>query len=446
MNNRNKVRHLLLLTLLSTLICVSFQEKELQQLSKPKKTPLPNIIVIIADDMGWDAFGKYPGMNGIKARTPTLDSLSATGITFTNYWVNPECSPSRAAMLTGKYGFRTGIGGVAGNSSPTLNPKETIIQKYINEKKQGTYATAVIGKWHISGNELKAPEGFGVEYFAGFLSGTVPDYYRWTQTSGGKQEPVTTYTTTHFVNQASSWMKVQTKPFFLWLAFNAPHTPFQAPPKELVSTEGLSFYQKSSTSPTMVQYLSSIEAMDKEIGRLISSMTTQQRQNTIFLFMGDNGTPARVAQTPFSSKAAKSSLFQGGINTPLLVSGAQISRKDIIEPALVQATDIFATVAELAGVTKTDLMDGQSMAPLFNNAEAKKRAFVYSELFGSSQFGNNGYALRNLNYKFIHLSSGKEYLYKIGTDPFEKSNLLEKPLDAEGEDNLKILKKIKQQL
>ena len=124
----------------------------------------PNIIFIIADDMGWDVFGDYPGISGTKANTPTIDSLARNGITFTNYWVNPVCAPTRAALLTGKYGFRTGVGGVQTPQTAVLQSSETIIQKFINDKTNNKYATAIVGKWHVnSGSQLTAPENFGVQ-------------------------------------------------------------------------------------------------------------------------------------------------------------------------------------------------------------------------------------------------------------------------------------------
>jgi arylsulfatase B len=157
----------------------------------------PNIIFIIADDMGWDVFGNYPGISGTKATTPTIDSLTKSGITFTNFWANPECALSRAAILTGKYGFRTCIGGVQAPQTATLANIETVIQKYINDKTSNAYATAVVGKWHISPTtQLSAPENFGIQYYAGFLTGAIPDYYNWTETSGGKQQIFSNYTTT----------------------------------------------------------------------------------------------------------------------------------------------------------------------------------------------------------------------------------------------------------
>jgi len=383
----------------------------------------------------------------MKARTPVIDSLSSNGITFTNYWVNPECSPTRAAMLTGRYGFRTGVGSVAGNSPPNLNQNETIIQKYINSRTFNTYSTALVGKWHLSGkNELSEPENFGIQYFSGFLPGAVEDYYHWTCTGGGYQQTISTYTTTYFVDLSVQWMKRQTQPFFLWLAFNAPHSPFQRPPQKLITDEELSRYRQHTETDQKAYYLSSIEAMDKEIGRLIASMSKQQKDNTVFVFMGDNGTPGRIAQKPFTTNTSKSSLFQGGINTPLIVSGQGITRKNTVETAMVQATDIFATLADISGIQKIDDQDGKSIKPLFNSEKGAKRSFVYSEIFGSARAENNGYAIRNKNYKLIHLDKGKEYLFRISSDPFETSNLLDHTLNGEENDNLIALRLIKSKL
>ena len=299
----------------------------------------PNIVLIIADDLGWDAFGNYPGINSAKARTPTLDSMARTGLTFTTFWASPECAPTRASLLTGKYSFRTGVGGVQTPQTATLKATEVIIQKYMEDKMPGKYASAVIGKWHVSGNSpLNAPESLGVPYFSGIMRGGVSDYYNWTQTSGGEEQTITTYTTTHFVNQSISWIKQQQKPFFLWLAFNAPHTPFHRPPLNLIKDQSLTDNAATIRSNPLPYYLASIEAMDTEIARLLASMSKQQKENTVFIFMGDNGTPGQVAQSPFSSRTAKGTLYQGGINTPLFVCGKGVSRKSTIETSLVQAS------------------------------------------------------------------------------------------------------------
>lgn len=404
----------------------------------------PNIIFIIADDMGWDVFGSYPGIGGTKATTPTIDSLARNGITFTNYWVNPICAPTRASMLTGKYGFRTGVGGVQTPQTATLQNTETVIQKYINDKTANKYATAVIGKWHVSsGTQLSAPENFGVSYYSGVFVGAVPDYNNWTQTSGGVQQNITTYTTTHFVNQSVSWIQQQTKPFFLWLAFNAPHTPFHRPPLNLITNQSLVDNQTTINANPYPYYLASIEAMDKEIARLISSLTAVQKENTVFVFMGDNGTPVQVAQAPYTTNGTKNTLFQGGINTPLIICGKNITRKNVVETAMVQTPDMFTTFADITGAGSANYQDGISIKPLFTDAAAAKRNFVYTEQFGNTQTANDGYAIRNTNYKLVHLQSGTEFFYKISTDPFEQVNLLTVTLSTEAQQNLDQLRLIK---
>jgi len=404
----------------------------------------PNIVFIIADDMGWDVFGHYPGINGIKAPTPTLDSLASNGITFTNFWVNPLCAPTRATLLTGKSVFRTGGGGVHVPQTAGLQSTETVIQKYIRDKTAEKYSTALIGKWHVSSNsQLSAPENFGIQYYSGIFTGAVNDYYNWTQTSTGIQQTITTYSTTHLVNQAVNWVQQQTKPFFLWLAFNAPHTPFHRPPLNLISDQSLVNDQTVINANPYPYYRAAIEAMDKEIARLISSMTPAQKANTIFVFIGDNGTPDQVAQAPYSSATSKATLRQGGINTPLIICGKGVSRKNEIETALVQDADLFASFADFSVSGIDTYLDGMSLKPLLTDANAAKRTYIYSEQFGNSPSVNDGYAIRNASYKLIHLQSGTEYLFKISTDPFEQVNLMLNPLTAESQQNLSQLKSIK---
>ncbi|MFT7029368.1 MAG: arylsulfatase A-like enzyme [Marinoscillum sp.] len=403
----------------------------------------PNIIFIIADDLGWDAYGDYPGITATKANTPTIDSLARNGITFTNFWVNPICAPTRASMLTGKYGFRTGVGGVQTPPTAILSSTETIIQKYINDTSD-EYATALIGKWHVSqSSQLNAPEYFGIGFFSGIFLGAILNYYNWTQTSGGSQQNITTYATTHLVDQSVNWIEQQTKPFFLWLAFNAPHTPFHRPPLDLITDQSLVDNQATINANPLPYYLASIEAMDTEIARLISSLTPAQKENTVFVFMGDNGTPREVTQTPYADNGSKGTLFQGGINAPLVFCGKGVTRQNVTESALVQGADMFATLADLTDAGSDDYQDGVSMKPLLSDANATKRTFVYSEQFDNTSTKNDGYAIRNETYKLLHLENGTEYLFKISTDPFEQTNLMTATLSAEAQENLDQLRQLK---
>ncbi len=405
----------------------------------------PNIVFIIADDMGWDAFGHHSNINSKKANTPTLDSLANSGITFTNFWSHPECSPTRAALLTGEYAFRTGVGAVQAPPTQELGSSATIIQKYITDNTNNAYATALIGKWHVSSyTDLNAPLNFGVQYFSGILTGAVPDYYNWTEIINGSKQNISTYSTTQFVNQSISWIQQQSKPFFLWLAFNAPHTPFHRPPLNLITDQSLVDDSATISANPLPYYLAAIEAMDKEIGRLIVSMTPEQKANTVFIFMGDNGTPGQVAQTPYTSLTAKGTLYQGGVNTPLIVCGKNVTRKNEVDTTMIQDEDMFSTLADIAGTGTSKYMDGISIKPLFANASSLSRNYVYTELFGSSpSTRHDGYSVRNSNYKLIVLQNGNEYLYKVSTDPFEQTNLMLNTLSTEAQQNLDALRQIK---
>ena len=415
--------------------------------SDTSATNPPNIVFILIDDMGWDVFGNYPDITGIKASTPHIDALTRDGITFLNFWTNPVCAPTRASLLTGKYSFRTGVGGVQTTPPSVLDSKEIIIQKYIKDKTNDKYATALIGKWHLSSrNDLTAPENFGINYFSGLMSGGVSDYYDWTQITNGVQGKKTTYITTELVNNSINWIKEQNKPFFLWLALNAPHTPFHRPPLNLIEDQSLSDNTASINANKYTYYLAAIEAMDKEIGRLIASLTPAQKENTVFIIMGDNGTPRQVAQKPYTANGTKGTLFQGGINTPFIISGKNVNRKNAIENSLVQAQDLFPTFASIAGIETSKYQDGISITPLFNRAIDINRTFVYTEQFGHANSRMDGYTIRNKDYKLIHLDNGTEYLYKINTDPFEKVNLLTNILTTDAQENLNQLKVYKANL
>jgi len=186
--------------------------------------------------------------------------------------------------------------------------------------------------------------------------------------------------------------------------------------------------------------------MDKEIARLIASLTPIQKENTVFIFAGDNGTPSQVTQAVFKTNGAKGTLFQGGINTPLIVCGKNVTRKNIIETALVNAPDMFPTIADLAGAGSEKYQDGVSIKPLFTNENATKRTFIYSDYFSVPVDPFDGYSIRNDKFKLISLKTGTELLYNLSTDAFEKTNLLSGTLSTEAKQNLESLRVIKNSL
>ena len=381
----------------------------------------PNILLIIADDMGLDATPNF-SEGTIKPNMPNLQAMMDTGITFKNLWSYPVCSPTRASILTGKYGSKTGVLEV-GN---TISTSETSIQQFLDDATSNAYASAIIGKWHLSSSAAD-PITMGVDYYAGLLTGGVQSYTNWDLTENGVTTNSTEYTTTKFTDLAIEWVDKQPKPWFMWLAYNAPHTPFHLAPTSLHSQGNLPTDTASIDANPTPYYMSAIEAMDSEIGRFLSSLTTEEKANTVIIFIGDNGTPNKVAQNPYSRSTSKNSLYQGGINVPMVVSGVGVTRTNVQEAALISTADLFSTIASIAGVSTSSWENSTSFYPLLTNSSASTREYVYTEI------SNNGigYAIRNATYKLIQYDSGVEEFYNLTTDAYENSNLIGTTLSTE---------------
>lgn len=378
-------------------------------------TNQPNILLVIADDMGLDATPNYPE-GTIKPHMPNLQSLMNSGVRFTNLWSYPVCSPTRASILTGKYGSKTGVQQVG----DVINTSETTIQGFLKSTTANAYASAIIGKWHLS-NDASDPTAMGIDYFAGILNGGVQSYTNWNFTENNVTTNSTEYTTTKFTDLAIDWIDKQTKPWFLWLAYNAPHTPFHLAPNGLHSQGNLPTDSGSIDANPMPYYMSAIEALDTEFGRLLSSLTSEEKANTLIIFIGDNGSPNQVAQSPYTRRKAKNSLYQGGVNVPLVVSGYGVARTNDVEDALVHTTDLFTTIVSAAGVTTVSLENSSSFYELLSSTHGSNRAYTYTEIISG---GVKGYAIRNENYKLIKFENGNEEFYNLRSDAYENNNLL----------------------
>ena len=423
MNMSFRTRYILLFVSGLFLSCSSTSTDLIDDNNNPTNPSMssPNILLVIADDMGLDATPTF-SEGTVKPNMPTLQGLINSGIIFKNVWSYPVCSPTRASILTGKYGSKNGVLEV-GN---TITTTQTSVQEFIDNNSNNAYASAIIGKWHLS-NNAQDPITMGVDYFAGLLTGGVQSYINWNLTENGQTNASTEYTTTKFTDLAIDWVDKQTKPWFLWLAYNAPHTPFHLAPTNLHSQGNLATDAATIDANPIPYYLSAIEAMDTELGRFLSSMTTAERANTIIVFVGDNGTPNQVAQNPYSRRKAKNSLYQGGINVPMVVSGFGVNRAGEQENALVHTTDLFATIATISGTSTSAIENSTSFYPLLTDANASSRTYVYTEI------SNNGigYAIRNASYKLIKYDSGTEEFYNLTTDAYENSDLIGTTLSAE---------------
>jgi arylsulfatase A-like enzyme len=376
----------------------------------------PNILLVIADDLGLDASSQY-AISAEQAVTPVLDRLASEGLVFDNAWSNPTCSPTRAGILTGKYGARTGVL----TAVDELSKDETSLQSYIRQHLPGRYADAVIGKWHLGPQPggLVHPAEMGIGHFAGIIGGGVEDYEDWTLVTNGQRNRESAYVTSKLVDLAVDWTGAQASPWFLWLAFNAPHTPFHLPPADLHDRDLPGTEEDIEANP-LPYYLAAIESMDTEIGRLLDSLDPETRSNTIVIFMGDNGTPSQVAQSPYGRRQAKGSLYQGGVNVPLFISGTGITRVGEREAALVATTDLFTTIAALAGVNVSRAHDSISFENLLGEAVQPDRFFQYTE--HSTDTGQE-WAISDSVYKLVESNAGERELYQLSSDPFEASDL-----------------------
>ncbi|MDZ4845982.1 MAG: sulfatase-like hydrolase/transferase [Chitinophagales bacterium] len=393
----------------------------------PSVSTTPNILLIIADDFGFDACPCYSeGLQ--KPDMPILESLCSNGLIFDNFYANPECSPTRATILAGRYGVRTGVLSAEGSNQIPLS--ETSIQKLLDEKASG-YSHAVIGKWHLSGSSnggASNPNQMGVGHYAGFLSGAMQDYWNWNLTTDGSIQAISNeYATTYFTDLAIDWINTQSQPWFLWLAYTAPHSPFHLPPDSLHERDNLAGDTASINANPQPYYFAMLEALDHEVGRLLDAMTDEERANTVILFIGDNGTPRETVQAPFAPAKSKGSLYEGGIHVPLIVSGAGVSRIGEREDALINSTDIFATVAEIAGTGITQQHDGYSFKTLLSDDSDGERIVAYSEVASQNI---TGWAIRDIRYKLIESETGAQHFFDLENDPYEQTDLMNGTLDS----------------
>lgn len=421
-----KFQHLYLFLFVFTLVfsCSSNDDSGTQEEQENPEPTKPNILLIIADDMGLDATPGY-NIGSVKPNMPTLQGWMTSGITFNNLWSNPTCTPTRGSIITGKYGFRTGVTEVG----DVMSTAETSLQRHLDNTNTG-YSHAVVGKWHLANNDANHPTNMGVDYYAGNLGGGLPSYSSWNLTQNVQTTSSTEYATTKYTDLAIDWIGNQTQPWFLWVAYNAAHTPFHLPPNGLHFQGNLPSDQASIDANPLPYYLAMLEAMDTEMGRLISSMSQTERDNTVIIFIGDNGTPGQVVQE-YASNRAKGSLFQGGVNVPMVVSGKNVTRVNAIEDALINTTDLFATISELAGNSTSTLNDSKSFKDLLESSSATTRDYIYAE---RGPIGTQDYTIRNATHKYMVLDNGAERLFNLEDNPLESPNLLnanQGPLSAE---------------
>ena len=403
-----------------------------------------NVVLIIADDLGKNYCDFYTDhLNTVNLTN--VKRLLNRGVVFNNAWSNPLCSPTRAGILTGRYGFRTGVGDVVDGTNPKLNTNENIIPKVLNLYAPNAISKACFGKWHVTGFGAAAsnyPTTMGFDHYEGSLLGAVGapgqlvnNFNNWSKITNGVASTCTNYATSENVNNAISYLNVQpaTKPFFVWLAFNAPHTPYHLPPANLLTNNVLSGTQADITANPVAYFKAMSEAMDAEIGRFFDYLVSVGKwDNTDIIFIGDNGSDSLVAQTT----PAKGSIYRGGITVPMIISGPDIVNPNRSSDVLVNTNDLFATILELFGDMNwqsqipSTIVDSKSMLPILLNQNVAPRPWSFSEVFRSTPLPTDGKTIRNVDYKLMKFSNGTEKLFNLTVNPTETNNLLTTTMSA----------------
>lgn len=402
----------------------------------------PNFIVIYTDDQGIGDLACYGAKD---ARTPNFDKLAADGVRFTNWYSNcPVCSPSRASLLTGKYPQRTGIVDVLPSEAtfdvPGLRQGETTLARSLRD---AGYRTACIGKWHLGSAAHSRPRAQGFDEFFGFFSGWT-DYYshRYYRMGAGKQhifhdlwdgdteasvEPE--YQTTVFKGKALEFIRRQnaSTPFFLYLAFGAPHYPMMAPRKYLDRFP-------SALDRDRRTHLAVIAAIDDAIGEIREALKARGLdRDTVIFFQSDNGatdeTRADSAGRPYRGgsnapfRGYKTGLFEGGIRMPAMMSWpARIQVGQVIaEPGI--AMDILPTFLEWAGVTPVTDIDGRSVADMVTKRAKSPNEELYWSYKGQLAIRRGKWKLLLNGPKHAgHPDPDPVWLTDLETDPAESKN------------------------
>lgn len=382
----------------------------------------PNILLIIADDMGLDASRCYDVGNQ-QAPMPNVEVLCANGLVFDNAYAQPTCSPTRATIMSGQYGFRTGVGApVARDGSDGLDPD---IPTLFDALAPTGYAANLIGKWHITGRDAgyDLPARMGVPDYFGLFDGGARDYFDWTAVEDGEEVQIEGYATTVLTDRAITWIAAQDAPWFLWLAYTAPHAPFHLPPDDLHTFDHLPGDGASIDEDPLPYYQAMLEALDTEIGRLLTSMSAGERAQTIVMFIGDNGTPNQVLNGLYGDHQAKATLYDSGVHVPLIVSGPGVDagRTD----AFINASDLTATIAGLAGAEFVS-PDSRDFGPVLAGGDGS-RDYITTDHFTTRQArgrGIYGWAIREGDYRLVVPKDAPTELFDLSSDPLEQTNLL----------------------
>jgi arylsulfatase A-like enzyme len=389
----------------------------------------PNILYILADDLGWKDVG-FHGCTDIK--TPNLDKLAAEGARLEQFYVQPMCTPTRAALMTGRYPLRYGLQTIVIPSTGTygLATDEYLLPQAL---KDAGYATLMAGKWHLGHADRKYwPQQRGFDYHYGAVLGEI-DYFThdahgvvdWQRDNQPVEEKgyVTQLLGADAVKRISE--QDARKPFFFYLAFTAPHAPYQAPPEYLERYKNIADESRRA-------YAGQVTCLDDEIGKVIAELEKKKlRENTLVLFHSDNGGTRDARLTGEGSvksvpcdngplRGGKGQLYEGGTLVPAFANWPGHIKPGEVH-AIIHVTDMMPTLAKLAGAStaKCKPLDGRDVWPSIAEGKPSGRTEV---VYNVEPFRG---AVREGDWKLVWTSllPSKIELFNLAADPYEKTDL-----------------------
>ncbi|WP_428027401.1 sulfatase family protein [Altererythrobacter sp.] len=385
-------------------------------------SPRPNILVILADDMGWADLGCFGSRH---IRTPHLDRLAAAGVRMTDcYASSPVCSPTRLSMATGRYNvaFRTGLiepfsAGEWGDSAiPEGYPTLPALLR------EAGYGTSLIGKWHLGESEGGSPLAHGYDEFYGFLGGAI-DYFthqwrgEYALHRGEEKSEDFGYMTTLLANEtvkALARYNESEKPFLISLHFNAPHWPWEGPEDQALGGDGGSSIASGGSLETYAQMM---ESLDRNIGRVLRALDDLgMADDTLVIFTSDNGGERFSEVWPFTGM--KGMLLEGGIRVPGIVRFPGRIPAGVDSAQMASTMDWMPTILDAAGVKprQDQVLDGISLLPPLASGRSINRS-----LFWKFQ-GHNQRAARVGNWKYLKLDDN-EFLFDLSVDSLERADM-----------------------
>ena len=381
-----------------------------QALDATAAAPVTNILVLLADDLGWGDIGLHGGV----ARTPNIDRLAQEGVELRRHYAYPFCSPTRAALLTGQMPRRFGI----------INPLQARdeglpagLPTLPRTLQAAGYQTMLVGKWHLGIGSPPLKSGF--DHFYGFLGPEV-DYFQHTSRRGdvdwqrnGETIREEGYSTFLLADEAVHLIEERDtqRPFYLQVSFNAPHFPLAAPPEYLAKYRDL----RSSAAVRAAM----IDALDDAVGRILETLDEQGlRRNTLVVFLSDNGADQTGRNAPFRS--GKGSVYEGGIHVPCLLRWPRELAAGSVSQQPISSQDLYSTLSAAAGVAVSDdhskKLDGKNLWPAIRSGVVQDR--------GPFLISTTNSALFDGDWKFIETADGRTSLFQLENDPGETTDLI----------------------